>query len=347
MLKSLLLSITYWTCFLMIVVTVRFVGIEFFTGADLGFPLYLIYLNSLPGGILMGLIWVIVEIAYNNWSGSKKLSFGITIFLKTIIYFLMFIAVMFLASWIGGGSIEYAIGYTLSPIAVGNVLASFIGAFAFVFLHQMDKKLGPGILLKYLTGKYFKPREEERIFMFMDLKSSTAIAEKVGHLIYSNLIQDCYLELTRPIKDNKGEIYQYVGDEVVISWQMKYGLEKLNCLNFFYDYKVALESKRTYFLEKYNVFPEFKAGVSAGSVMAVEVGELKTEIAFHGDVLNTASRVQNYCNLLKEQFLATETLVKLFPTNDKFLFSELGAFELRGKEKNVTLFGVSRMDFTR
>ena len=85
----------------------------------------------------------------------------------------------------------------------------------------MDRKLGPGILFQYLTGKYFKPREEERIFMFMDLKSSTAIAEKAGHIMYSKLIQDCYQELTTPVKDNKGEIYQYVGDEVVICWKTK------------------------------------------------------------------------------------------------------------------------------
>ena len=104
---------------------------------------------------------------------------------------------------------------------------------------------------------------------------------------------------------------------------------------------MALEKRRQCFLEKYSVFPEFKAGASVGSVMAVEVGELKSEIAFHGDVLNVASRVQGYCNQLKEQLIVTQPLVKLFRSTGKYNFSELGAFELRGKEKKVVLCGVS------
>lgn len=344
MFKSFLFSIVYWTFFLIVVVTVRFVGIEFFTGVELEFPLYLVYLNSLPGGILAGLIWVLVEITYKKWSSGKKLSFGSTVLLKTIIYFLMFMAVMFLASMVGGGSFEYAVDYTFSFLAIGNIIASFIGALIFVFIQQMDKKLGPGILLQYLTGKYFKPREEERIFMFMDLKSSTAIAEKAGHIIYSKLIQDCYQKLTVPVKNSKGEIYQYVGDEVVVCWKVKNGLEKLNCINFYFDYILILERQRQYFLEKYNIFPEFKAGASVGSVMAVEVGELKSEIAFHGNVLNTASRVQGYCNQLKEQLLVTKALVEILPSNDHYDFSELGAYKLRGKEKDVVLYGVTKQD---
>ena len=326
----------------MIVVTVRFVGIEFFTGAELGFPLYLIYLNSLPGGILAGLVWVLVEILYRKWSINRKLSFRSTILLKTTIYFLIFILVMFLASWIGGGSLNYAVDYTFSPIAIGNILVSFIGAFIFVFFQQMDRKLGPGILLQYLTGKYFKPREEERIFIFMDLKDSTSIAEKSGHMMYSKFIQDCYLELTKPVKNSQGEIYQYVGDEVIVSWKMNKGLEKLNCINFFFDYKEILEKRRAYYLKNYDFFPEFKAGISVGSVMAVEVGELKSEIAFHGDVLNTTSRIQGYCNQLKEELLATKSLIELLPSNEQYLLSELGAFELRGKETQVILFGISK-----
>lgn len=43
------------------------------------------------------------------------------------------------------------------------------------------------------------------------------------------------------------------------------------------------------------MFPEFKAGLSLGLVTVAEVGELKTEFAYHGDVLNTAARIEGYC----------------------------------------------------
>ena len=150
MFKNFLLSIVYWTVFLIVVVTVRFVGIEFFTGVELEFPLYLVYLNSLPGGILAGLIWVLVETTYKKWLSGKKLSFGTTVMLKTIIYFLMFMVVMFLASMVGGGSFEYAVDYTFSFLAIGNIIASFFGALIFCFHPTDGQKAWPGDFISIL-----------------------------------------------------------------------------------------------------------------------------------------------------------------------------------------------------
>ncbi|MGB3468244.1 MAG: hypothetical protein WBA74_23360, partial [Cyclobacteriaceae bacterium] len=62
--------------------------------------------------------------------------------------------------------------------------------FATDLFRQIDRKLGPGNLWKMIKGEFYYPKEDERIFMFIDLKSSTAIAEKLGHLLYSNFIQD-------------------------------------------------------------------------------------------------------------------------------------------------------------
>ncbi|WP_219011061.1 hypothetical protein [Aquimarina litoralis] len=47
--------------------------------------------------------------------------------------------------------------------------------------------------------------------MFLDLNSSTSIAEKIGHMKYSQLIQDCFDQLDMT-EDFGAEIYQYVGD---------------------------------------------------------------------------------------------------------------------------------------
>jgi adenylate cyclase len=37
----------------------------------------------------------------------------------------------------------------------------------------VNDKYGPGVFRDFLLGKYFHPKKEERIFMFMDLRSST------------------------------------------------------------------------------------------------------------------------------------------------------------------------------
>ena len=53
--------------------------------------------------------------------------------------------------------------------------------------------------------------------MFLDLKSSTHLAETLEHVTCSRLIQDCYAELTAPLLDYNAQVYQYVGDEVVVT----------------------------------------------------------------------------------------------------------------------------------
>ena len=58
-----------------------------------------------------------------------------------------------------------------------------------LFVSEVSDNLGQGILLNFLIGRYHRPREEERIFMFLDLRSSTTIAEKLGEEKYFNFIR--------------------------------------------------------------------------------------------------------------------------------------------------------------
>jgi adenylate cyclase len=197
-------------------------------------------------------------------------------------------------------------------------------------------------LFQYLTGKYFNPIEEDRLFMFLDLKSSTTIAENLSHILYSQLIQECFAELTDPILKYKGQIYQYVGDEVVITWEKQTGLDNSNCLKFYYDYINRLEKKREHFINTYGVFPEFKAGLSLGLVTVAEVGELKTEIAYHGDVLNTAARIQGYCNKLQKRLLFSETLAQEMNESEGYVIKFVGEVELRGKEGKSKIYSYEK-----
>ncbi|MHC4457755.1 MAG: adenylate/guanylate cyclase domain-containing protein, partial [Planctomycetota bacterium] len=89
---------------------------------------------------------------------------------------------------------------------------------AALFILQVSDKFGQGVLISFLLGKYHRPKEDDRIFMFMDLKSSTTYAEKLGHIKYSQFIQDCFFDITDVITKYDAKIYQYVGDEVVLSW---------------------------------------------------------------------------------------------------------------------------------
>jgi adenylate cyclase len=138
-------------------------------------------------------------------------------------------------------------------------------------------------------------------------------------------------------------VYQYVGDEVVITWKTNEGIRDNNCLHFFFLFLEELEKNRTYFEEKYKVFPEFKAGVSSGMVTVAEVGELKSEISFHGDVLNTASRLQGLCNDYGKKMLISEFLYTEIDHTNQFEIKFIGDLQLKGKHKNVGIYSVNRI----
>ena len=128
----------------------------------------------------------------------------------------------------------------------------------------------------------------------------------------------------------------------MITWEKGKGLNNANCIKFYYGYINRLESKRDHFLKEYNVFPEFKAGVSIGLVTVAEVGELKTEIAYHGDVLNTAARIQGYCNKFDKQLLTSESLVQEFDKNTDFIIHLVGEVELRGKKDLSSIYSFEK-----
>jgi adenylate cyclase len=105
--------------------------------------------------------------------------------------------------------------------------------FLLFFIH-LDRLLGPGVLLGYVTGRYYRPRKEYRIFMFLDLKGSTKLADKMDANRYFDFLHNYFTEMSEPILETGAEIYQYVGDEIVLTWKMKTGLVEANCIRLFF-----------------------------------------------------------------------------------------------------------------
>ena len=206
----------------------------------------------------------------------------------------------------------------------------------------VNDKYGPKGFRSFLMGKYFHPKKEERIFMFLDLRSSTRIAEQLGEVQYFNFLKEVFQHVTPSIVYSKGEIYQYVGDEIVISWKTNKGAENANCIQCFFNIQRELLKKTDYYTTKYGVTPEFKAGLHYGYVMAGEIGIVKREIAFSGDVLNTTARIQSKCNELKVNILLSKFLLdKLKLRSDRFVPKLMGDTLLRGKEQSMPLYTLS------
>jgi adenylate cyclase len=209
------------------------------------------------------------------------------------------------------------------------------------FIKQMNKKFGPGVLLPMLFGKFRHPIVENRIFLFMDLKDSTKYAEKLGHIKFSEMIQDCFVDVDKAIPPFNAEIYQYVGDEVVLSWKSEEGLRNMNCIKFFFAFQNQLEKRKEYYETKYGFVPQFKAGANLGIITIAEVGVIKREIAYHGDTINTASRIQSVCNSYGKNFIIPEELKIEIEWTESFKTEFLDSIKLKGKDREIKLYGVS------
>jgi len=144
------------------------------------------------------------------------------------------------------------------------------------------------------------------------------------------------------VEKYRAEIYQYVGDEAVLTWKLEKGLKNQNCLRLFLGFDEQLKSRAAYYSEQYGFVPEFKAGVNSGLVMVAEIGEIKKEIAYHGDVLNTASRIQSQCNHYGKNLLISEYLKNKLSAPDGFTMELLGTIELRGKSELVSIYSVDQ-----
>ena len=216
---------------------------------------------------------------------------------------------------------------------------SLIAALTMVVL-QVNEKYGRGIFWKLLKGKYYRPQVEERIFMFLDIRGSTTIAERIGHVRWFEFLNSFFNDISEPILDTRGEIYQYVGDEIIVHWSIPCGLENNNAISCFFQIKDKIEKCAARYQEGYGVVPQFKAGLHCGDVTIGEIGKIKKDIVFTGDVLNTTARIQELCNHFNTDLLVSQEVVGKMTAGTEFKWTPVGDIELRGKETRVSIFSV-------
>ena len=222
----------------------------------------------------------------------------------------------------------------------------FVYLFTLFFLQVCDK-FGPGNLWRFLIGEFHSPRQVDRIFMFLDMKASTRIAERLGHHQYFNLLRHCFAEMTGPVTRFGGEIYQYLGDGIIISWPMSRGFKQWRCIHCFFAIRQQFRRRGSFFHRQFGILPVFKAGLHCGAVTAGELGQLKTEIVFSGAVLNTTARIQDQCNALGADFLISEQACGHLSDAGDYAFIPKDAVVLQGRRDKIRLFAVAEADRER
>ena len=311
----------------------------------------LVFLFASTAVTILGLFVGVIELGWLSRVFARET------FLRSMIYklliYLSLLEVVILITYPMAASIEMGLGvldkqvwskyveYINSSSHWSTMLQMFVSLAASLFYAGISDNIGSANLLRLITGRYHQPREEVRIFLFLDMNQSTAIAEQLGHTRYFELLRAFYSDLSKGVIAHWGEIYQYVGDEVVVSWTRKKGLKDRNCLECFYHMKADLQRRHSWYTHHYGVTPTFKAGMHIGPVTTGEIGALKKEIVFSGDVLNTTARLQGLCHQYGTDLLLSRSLAEVLDLEIDSITS-LGELKLKGKSEVVEVVSVVR-----
>lgn len=203
---------------------------------------------------------------------------------------------------------------------------------------EINEKFSPGVFKDILIGKYFRPRVEDRIVMFIDLKDSTPIAEKLGHEKYFLFIREFIYQVSMALIEYNGRIYQYVGDEIVVSWRNKPKNIK-NCLAAVIQSRKNIQRVSEKFRRKFNEIPEFRVGIHVGEVTVGEIGVIKKDLAMSGDTMNTTARIRSACNELNQKFIVSRQFIEESNLTD-WQAESLGMVDLKGKAEEIELFSL-------
>lgn len=277
---------------------------------------------------------------------SRKLSFLMLNLTRVLSYAAITLMALVLVnafafSWASGRTLGDAASLYLSDgSAVRDLVVAIIAAITLTSALQVRRLHNKGEIKRLLTGKYYYPQEESRVFLFADLASSTTHAERLGPLSYSMMLRDLFTDVSEAILAWHGEVYQYAGDEVIISWQMERGVRDAACVQCFVEMVASLEERANQYRVRYELEPELRGAVHGGQVVTAWVGEAKKELAFHGDTLNATARILSLCKDRGARLLVSQEILDLLTLPPRLVATSVGEVELRGKRELVRLSSI-------
>ncbi len=277
------------------------------------------FINGILIGISGGILLSLFEIFLFKKDSRKQSFFGLFV-LKSILYFSICV-VLILSITCLTRSIENQMGYW--EYFYNEEFQEFIyeGEFKIIvvycmvvlviinFTRKINGRIGHGVLLSFISGKYHTPKEEDLIFAFIDLKKSTQIAERLGDLKFHILLREFFNDISKCIYVANGRVYRYVGDEIVISWNMRKGLKNANCIRTFFYINQELKKHREKYIDMFGFIPEFQAAYHSGKVIRGEIGDVKSQLVFHGETMYTASKIEKECSKLGYDILVSSDLI--------------------------------------
>jgi adenylate cyclase len=200
--------------------------------------------------------------------------------------------------------------------------------------------IGPRAFLNFISGRYHTPVEERRFVLFVDIAGSTGLAERLGGIAIHRLLDRTFRLLTLSVIDYRGEVLNYVGDEVIVTWREHSGAVECRPLRCFMAMRDELARAAGQLQREFGVVPRIRGSLHFGSVIVGEIGDLKRAIVFNGDVMNTAARLEELSRDVDGGFLASRAAMERFNSVPPFAVRDLGRLPIRGRADGIDAVGI-------
>ena len=291
-------------------------------------------------GFLLGLTIGVVEIFGTRSRPGRMVEqapFLVTLLVKGLVYGSM----IALVNVFEPGTRLLGIEVGPKSVQAVSIVFSFGATWAVIFFLQVSQIIGGRTLRDWILGRYHRPRREERFFLFVDITGSTALAERLGPVAVHQLLNRVFVLASDPVDDHRGEIYQYVGDEMVITWTETAGQSGARPVGCFAAVEAALDAAAPDFMRDFGAAPRVRGALHVGSVVVGEIGGQKRDIVFHGDVMNTTSRLEQVARERNRRLVASADAVHRLTGVDRYAFEDLGPQALRGRSGPVQVYALS------
>lgn len=297
--------------------------------------------GAFTGLVIGGLIgWFEIFLVNGARMPLRQLPFLQLLLVKEIAY----VSFILGGDWLGGTlfAMEGAPGFGLNTVTVVTFIFSLVFALIVNFVMEVSMLLGPGVLQNFLRGYYHRPRRENRLLVFFDMRGSTEIAEKIGDLAFHKLLNRFFNDLAEPVLAWRGSIHKYVGDEMIVTWPLDDRRRRPECA-----YKAVMAARERLarlgesYLREFGVAPDFRAVLHAGPVVAGEMGIVKREIGLLGDTMNTTAKIETATKKLNHGVIASDEALAAAPLPEDLHANPLGSFPLPGKSAPVSLHSIT------
>jgi adenylate cyclase len=295
-------------------------------------------------GILYGLILsvtlggvsqFILEGPMRGWLGS--LSFTASLMVRSAIYSAIIVPILFfqLGGVIAGVARDPShrtfwidITYSVACVVLANLVIGITNI------------IGPRAFLNFVIGRYHTPVEESRFVLFVDIAGSTGLAERLGGVAIHRLLDRTFRLLTLAVVDYRGEVLNYVGDEVIVTWREDHGAIDCRPLRCFVAMREELSQASAQLQHEFGVVPRIRGSLHFGPVIVGEIGDVKRAIVFNGDVMNTAARLEELSRNVDGGFLASRAAMDRFRSAPPFAVRDLGRLAIRGRADGIDVVGI-------